>query len=60
MPHEPLQVDGDALGAGTLEAVVRPGALQVLVPPGPWPAASGEASADGVAGDPTASAGTPG
>lgn len=59
MPHEPLQVDGDALGAGTLEAVVRPGALRVLVPPGPWPAASGEASADGAAGDPTASAGTP-
>jgi diacylglycerol kinase (ATP) len=33
LPHEPLQVDGDALGAGSLEATIRPGALTVLAPP---------------------------
>ena len=33
-PAEPMQVDGDAVGTGALEAVVRPGALLVLVPPG--------------------------
>ena len=32
MPPEPMQVDGDAAGRGSLEAVVRPGALMVLVP----------------------------
>ncbi len=32
LPHEPLQVDGDALGAGALEATIRPGALRVLAP----------------------------
>ena len=53
LPHEPLQVDGDALGAGALEATIRPGALRVLVPPGPW----ADATDDDV---PTASEGTPG
>jgi diacylglycerol kinase (ATP) len=33
-PAEPMQVDGDTVGTGALEAVVRPGALLVLVPPG--------------------------
>ena len=37
LPHEPLQVDGDHLGPGVLEATIRPGALRVLVKPGPWP-----------------------
>jgi diacylglycerol kinase family enzyme len=32
-PAEPIQVDGDPCGVGALEAVVRPGALRVLVPP---------------------------
>jgi diacylglycerol kinase family enzyme len=32
-PAEPLQVDGDHLGAGALEASVQAGALRVLVPP---------------------------
>lgn len=59
MPHEPLQVDGDALGAGALEATVRPGALRVLVPPGPWPDAPGDADPTAV-DDPAASPGTPG
>ncbi len=59
MPHEPLQVDGDALGAGALEATVRPGALRVLVPPGPWPDPSRDADA-GAADDLAASPGTPG
>ena len=53
LPHEPLQVDGDALGAGALEATIRPGALRVLAPDGPW--------ADAIDDDaPTASDGTPG
>lgn len=30
MPPEPCQVDGDHLGPGALEAIVRPGALTVL------------------------------
>lgn len=59
MPHEPLQVDGDALGAGALEAVVRPGALTVLVPPGPWPAPGEETGTDAVDDDPAASPDTP-
>ncbi len=42
LPHEPLQVDGDPLGPGTLEATIRPGALRVLVQPGPWPEPPGE------------------
>ena len=32
-PPEPIQVDGDPCGSGSLEVVVRPGALRVLVPP---------------------------
>ena len=31
-PDQPRQVDGDGFGAGSLEATVQPGALQVLVP----------------------------
>jgi diacylglycerol kinase family enzyme len=31
-PPEPIQVDGDPWGVGALEAVVRPGALVMLVP----------------------------
>jgi diacylglycerol kinase family enzyme len=31
-PPEPIQVDGDPWGDGALEAVVRPGALVMLVP----------------------------
>ena len=31
-PPEPIQVDGDPWGVGSLEAVIRPGALRVLVP----------------------------
>jgi diacylglycerol kinase (ATP) len=31
-PAEPVEVDGDRVGSGRLEAVVRPGALVVLVP----------------------------
>jgi diacylglycerol kinase family enzyme len=31
-PPEPIQVDGDPCGSGTIEVEVRPGALQVLVP----------------------------
>lgn len=31
-PPEPIQVDGDPWGVGALEVIVRPGALQVLVP----------------------------
>jgi diacylglycerol kinase family enzyme len=60
MPHEPLQVDGDALGAGALEAVVRPGALRVLVPPGPWPTPPDATDPSAAEGDPAASTGTPG
>ena len=30
----PMQVDGDYVGEGSLEARVRPGALEVLVPAG--------------------------
>jgi diacylglycerol kinase family enzyme len=33
-PPEPIQVDGDPYGFGTLEAAIRPGALHLLVPPG--------------------------
>ncbi len=33
-PAQPVQVDGDPLGAGTLEATVEPGGLTILVPPG--------------------------
>ena len=32
-PPEPIQVDGDPWGEGALEAVIRPGALVMLVPP---------------------------
>ena len=53
LPHEPLQVDGDPLGPGSLEATVRPGALRVMVQPGPWPEPTGE---DG----PATFTGTPG
>jgi hypothetical protein len=59
MPHEPLQVDGDALGAGALEAVVRPGALRVLVPPGPWPDPAETIDPAAADDDPAASTGTP-
>jgi diacylglycerol kinase (ATP) len=31
-PPEPIQVDGDPCGSGTVEVTVRPGALEVLVP----------------------------
>jgi diacylglycerol kinase (ATP) len=33
-PPEPVQVDGDRVGIGRLEARVRPGAVRVLVPSG--------------------------
>jgi diacylglycerol kinase family enzyme len=33
-PPEPIQVDGDPWGEGAIEAVVRPGALVMLVPSG--------------------------
>ncbi|MFN8622294.1 MAG: diacylglycerol kinase family protein [Chloroflexota bacterium] len=52
MPHEPLQVDGDPLGPGALEATIRPHALRVLVP-----AAAG---GDGDGGVASASAEVPG
>ncbi len=67
IPHEPVQVDGDALGAGSLEARIRPGALRVLAPPGPWPqdreVADEEGQrrpADPVPGDAGAPPGAPG
>ena len=31
-PDQPRQVDGDGFGSGSMEAIVQPGALQVLVP----------------------------
>lgn len=33
-PPDPVQVDGDRVGAGRLEARVRPGAVRILVPSG--------------------------
>jgi diacylglycerol kinase family enzyme len=41
MPPQPLQVDGDHLGPGALEAEVRPAALRVLVPHGSHRGAGG-------------------
>lgn len=53
LPHEPLQVDGDPLGPGSLEATIRPAALRVLVRPD----AVSERSADDGSG---AASATPG
>ena len=32
-PAQPRQIDGDGFGSGGLEVSIRPGALDVLVPP---------------------------
>jgi diacylglycerol kinase (ATP) len=56
LPHEPLQVDGDPLGPGALEATIRPGALRVLVRPD----ARSDRDLAGIPGHDAASEGTPG